>query len=118
MRRDTRYGAFLALAALFFCFFMLSRAAAPPGAGPAHAAPSAPPTSTGIEGIIPGFPVDINMAQIEDLKILPGIGDAIAGRILEKRREIGGFTSVEQLTEVRWVGKVKLDRIRSLVTVN
>ena len=54
---------------------------------------------------------------MEELTALPGVGDATAARIIEKRRELGGFASVEQLTEVKWVGKVKLDRIRDLVTV-
>lgn len=119
MRRDTRYAAFLALAAVFFCFFTLSNTGArrspPSDAAAPHAAPFDPHD---IRGLIPGFPININTATAEELTALPGVGDATAARIIEKRRELGGFASVEQLTEVRWVGKVKLDRIRSLVTVD
>ncbi len=68
-------------------------------------------------GILPGFPIDINTATEEDLALLPGIGPKTAARILEKRKELGGFTSVDQLTEVKWVGKVKLEKIRNLVTI-
>jgi len=119
MKRDKRYGAFLVLAALFFGFFLLSRADLPFERRPAYAAgpPAQSVASGGIRGLIPGFPVNINTAASEDLLMLPGIGSATAERILDKRRELGGFTSVEQLTEVKWVGRVKLERIRSLVTV-
>lgn len=67
--------------------------------------------------MLPGFPIDINTATEEDLAMLPGIGPKTAARIIEKRKELGGFTSVDQLTEVKWVGKVKLEKIRNLVTI-
>ena len=109
----------MVLAALFFSFFLLSRADLSFERRPAYAAgvPAPSVASDGIRGLIPGFPVNINTATADDLKMLPGIGGATAKRILDKRRELGGFASVEQLTEVRWVGKVKLERIRDLVTV-
>ena len=93
------------LAALFFSFFLLSRADLSALRRPAYAARLAAPSvdSDNIRGLIPGFPVNINSAT--------------AKRIVDKRHELGGFASVEQLTEVRWVGKVKLGRIRDLVTV-
>lgn len=65
----------------------------------------------------PGFPIDINKATREELMLLPGIGEKTAERIIEKRAELHGFSSVEDLTEVKWIGKVKLERIRGLVTV-
>ena len=119
MKRDKRYGAFLLLAALFFSFFLLSRADLSALRRPVHAAGLSAPSvnSDNIRGLIPGFPVNINSATADELTILPGIGSATAKRIVDKRHELGGFASVEQLTEVRWVGKVKLDRIRDLVTV-
>jgi competence protein ComEA len=121
MRRDARYGAALALAAIFFCFFMYSRTGVYLESRPAHTVePSTASTlpSGDIRGLIPGFPVNINSASLDELMVLPGIGPATARRILEKRAYSGGFTSVEQLTEVKWIGKVKLDKIRELVTVD
>lgn len=50
--------------------------------------------------------------------MLPGIGEKTAIRIIEKRTELNGFRSVDDLTEVKWIGKVKLERIRGLITVN
>ncbi len=120
MKRDKRYGAFLVLAALFFSFFLLSRADLSFDRRPAYAAgvPAPPIASDNIRGLIPGFPVNINTATADDLTMLPGVGPATARRILDKRRELGGFASVEQLTEVKWVGKVKLDKLRGLVTID
>ncbi|GMR05412.1 MAG: hypothetical protein BMS9Abin24_230 [Thermodesulfobacteriota bacterium] len=108
----------MVLAALFFSFFLLSRADLSLDRWPAYAAEfSAPVDTQGIRGLIPGFPVNINTATAQELTMLPGVGSAIARRILDKRVALGGFASVEQLTEVKWVGKVKLERLRGLVTV-
>lgn len=67
--------------------------------------------------IFPGFPIDINNASRDDLMVLPGIGEKTAQRILEKRAELGEFKSVDDLMEVKWIGKAKLEKIRDLVTV-
>lgn len=82
--------------------------------------PVKPPSKTPVpkpEREVPGKAIDLNTATKEDLMSLPGIGEVTAARILEKRIELGGFTTVEELTEVERIGKVKLDRIRGLVTV-
>ncbi|MFA0742662.1 MAG: hypothetical protein DFNUSKGM_002789 [Candidatus Fervidibacter sacchari] len=59
--------------------------------------------------------VHLNSATEADLIQLPGIGPALAKRIVEHRRQIGGFKSVEQLLEVRGIGKEKLEQIRPYV---
>ena len=71
-----------------------------------------------IRGLIPGLPVNLNTATVDELAMLPGVGDVTAKRIIAARRSLGGVTSVDQLTEVKWIGKVKLDKIRRLVTVD
>lgn len=63
-------------------------------------------------------PIDVNQATAADLRRLPGIGPVLAGRIVEAREARGAFTSVEDLRRVAGVGKAKLDRFRSLVTVS
>lgn len=58
-------------------------------------------------------PVDLNRADAADLQRLPGIGPALARRVLEHRRRLGGrFRSAEQLLEVRGIGPATLERIR------
>lgn len=59
--------------------------------------------------------INLNTATEADLVRLPGIGPALARRIVEYRRQIGGFKSVEQLLEVKGIGEKKLEQIRPYV---
>jgi comEA protein len=61
--------------------------------------------------------VDINTASAAELDQLPGIGPAYAQNILDYRKRIGRFTSVEQLLNVPGIGPKRLAAIRDLVTV-
>ncbi|HEY3871522.1 MAG TPA: ComEA family DNA-binding protein [Actinocrinis sp.] len=49
-------------------------------------------------------PVHLNSATVDQLEQLPGVGPAMAQRILDWRTEHGGFATVEQLREVRGLG--------------
>ncbi len=44
--------------------------------------------------------VDLNTAQLEQLALLPGVSERVAKRILDYRKEKGGFKRREQLQEV------------------
>jgi competence ComEA-like helix-hairpin-helix protein len=59
--------------------------------------------------------VDLNSAGIDELVTLPGVGPAIAQRILDWREQHGRFTSVDQLREVRGIGEATLGRLRPFV---
>jgi len=48
--------------------------------------------------------VDVNRAGEEALETLPGVGPALAARIVASRKEEGGFRSMEDLTRVRGIG--------------
>ena len=61
--------------------------------------------------------VNINTAGVEQLQTLPGIGEALAKRIIEYREEFGPFQSVDELQSVSGIGKAKLDSIRDKITV-
>lgn len=58
--------------------------------------------------------LDLNLATLDEIDSLPGIGYALAGRILEARP----FSSVEDLTRVQGISAVMLERMRNLVTVS
>lgn len=61
--------------------------------------------------------ININEATAEELQQLPGIGPAYSRRIVEWRNENGEFTSAEQLLEIRGIGPVRLEKIRSLIVL-
>lgn len=63
-------------------------------------------------------PIDVNTADAASLQRLPGIGPALAGRILEFRERNGPFRFVEDLLMVRGIGDRTLERIAPLVTVD
>src|SRR5690606_41722575 len=61
--------------------------------------------------------VNLNTATQTDLETLPGIGPALAQRILAWREVNGGFSSVDQLREISGIGEVRFAELRELVTV-
>lgn len=81
----------------------------PPLAGPA---PDPPPSATS-DG-----PVDLNTAGAADLERLPGIGPALAARIVEFRTRNGPFLFAEDLLMVRGIGERTLERLIAQVTVD
>lgn len=58
--------------------------------------------------------VDVNRADASELSLLPGIGPALAERVIQ-RRQIQPFRYVEELREVVGIGPKTLDRLRPLV---
>lgn len=58
--------------------------------------------------------VDVNRATARELEALPGIGPALAGRIVASREEEGPFRSVEELQRVRGIGPATVARLRPL----
>ena len=81
-------------------------AAEPAGSSPAGGKPSAP------DGL-----VDLNVASVEELDALPGIGPVTAAAIIAWRDANGRFTSVDQLGDVDGIGPARLDKLRDLVRV-
>jgi len=59
-----------------------------------------------------GLPVDLNTATFEDLQALPGIGPALAGRIVTSRRDKGPFCAIDDLARVKGVGVKTVERLR------
>ena len=73
------------------------------------------PESTGRAGA-PGPPLDLNRATVQELQQLPGIGPALAGRIVALRTERGAFAAPEELKEVSGIGAKTYARLAPLVT--
>ena len=65
----------------------------------------------------PGAPINLNTATEADLDTLPGIGPALAQRIIDYRTQHGAFRSVDELRNVSGIGDAKFAEIKDLVTV-
>jgi len=60
--------------------------------------------------------VNINTAGLEALETLPGIGPAIAQRIIDYRHDHGPFAQIEDITDVSGIGPATFEKIRDLIT--
>jgi competence protein ComEA len=60
--------------------------------------------------------VDIDRATVEELDALPGIGPALAGRIIADREANGPFGSMAALEEVKGIGPSLAARLAPRVT--
>jgi len=65
---------------------------------------------------VPVGRIDPNRASTSELTRLPGIGPALAGRIVADRASRGLFASPEALRRVRGIGAKTLDRIRGYLS--
>ena len=61
--------------------------------------------------------VNLNTALKEELATLPGIGDALADRIIAYRDANGPFQTIEELMQVSGIGEKKWETICELICV-
>ena len=64
------------------------------------------------------LPVNVNTADAQELRLLPGIGEVKAAAILEYRLEHGPFSDVAGLLEVPGLGEATLEGFRDYVCVD
>jgi hypothetical protein len=64
----------------------------------------------------PLFPIDVDLADSAALDALPGIGPALARRIVEERDKCGPYGSLEGLERVRGIGAALSKRLAPKVT--
>ena len=68
------------------------------------------------ESIVKGA-VNINTASAEQLKTIPGIGDAVAGKIVKYREENGAFKVKEDIMNVSGIKEKLFSKIKDQITV-
>lgn len=59
--------------------------------------------------------ININVADSKELEKLPGVGAAIAARIVQYRAEQGVFTTIDDLEKVKGIGPAKLAKMRDKI---
>jgi competence protein ComEA len=74
-------------------------------------------SGAGESGAEPADVVDLNSADASELETLPGIGPALANRIVAFREQAGPFASVDDLLDVGGMTQSRLDAVTPFVTV-
>lgn len=62
--------------------------------------------------------ININTANAAELEKLPGIGQALAERIIQYREEEGPFSTIEDIMAVKGIGEKKFEKLREYIVVS
>lgn len=62
--------------------------------------------------------ININIASIDELQKLPGVGEATANKISKYREENGNFKSIEEIKNVNGIGDKKYEDLKDLISIN
>jgi len=76
---------------------------------PVKVAAGQPGTATTTEG-----PVHLNIATLEQLDSLPGVGPVTAQKILDYRQRSGAFTSLDELDAIPGIGPARIEQLRDV----
>jgi competence protein ComEA len=83
--------------------------------GPYLTLPRGPPGGASAAGT--AARIDLNRASANELQTLPGIGPAIAARIIEYRSANGPFRTFDELEKVSGIGPRLRERIQAAATL-
>ena len=61
--------------------------------------------------------ISLNTATLDELMMLPGIGEAKAEAIIKYREEVGAFQNIEELKEVNGIGDAIFVQIKENITI-
>ena len=75
------------------------------------------PTASGAARPLPEGMVNINTADEKELDKLPGIGPAMAKRIVEYRTENGAFQAPEEIKRVKGIGDAKYEKMKDKIAL-
>ena len=57
--------------------------------------------------------ININTATVDELIELPGIGDVMAGRIIEYREIHAGFSDINEIKNISGIGEITFEAIKN-----
>src|SRR5262249_54580213 len=90
--------------------------AAPLADGTQVVVPVKPPagsaSAAGGGATAPAGPVHLNVATLEQLDSLPGVGPVTAQKILDYRQKHGAFSSLEELDAIPGIGPARIEQLR------
>ena len=61
--------------------------------------------------------ININLASLDTLKSLTGIGDVKAQAIIDYRNQNGNFKTIDEILNVKGIGEKTFDKIKDAITV-
>ena len=61
--------------------------------------------------------ININTANISELKQITGIGESTANKIIDYRENVGKFKKIEDIKEVKGIGDVKYESLKNKITI-
>jgi competence ComEA-like helix-hairpin-helix protein len=64
-----------------------------------------------------GIPIDLNRSSLEDLVLVPGIGEKTAEKIVEERGLNGTFGKLEELMRVKGIKEKRLEKLRRYLCI-
>jgi competence protein ComEA len=64
------------------------------------------------------YPININTATLDELILLPGIGEVKGQAIIDYREANGPFVVIEQIQNVSGIGPTTFENIKDLITVD
>lgn len=64
-----------------------------------------------------GFKVNVNLASVEELALLPQVGPILASRIVSEREKGGEFLTIEDLSRTPGIGPERAARLACLIEV-
>ena len=95
----------------------VSAPAAPESTGEDRDETVSTPAESGLQEVLVEKSIDINSASAEELDRLPGIGPALAQRIITYREENNGFYDIQEIVEVSGIGEKTFAKLEPYIFV-
>ena len=61
--------------------------------------------------------ININTANMSELKQITGIGESTANKIIDYRENVGKFKKIEDIKEVKGIGDAKYESLKNKITI-